>query len=105
MSVALVHDFHAKTSTVQDIGPSVDDTTLTFNNGLIEVESVEVERHGGDAEGGKPDAHDGPCCQEEVKAAAIIERSILEDQTTEVTMSGNDVVSLFFLSELVTIVL
>ena len=38
-------------------------------------------------------------------AAAIVKGRILEDQTTEVAMSGNDVVCLFFLSELVAVVL
>ena len=36
---------------------------------------------------------------------AIVERGILEDQTTEVAVSSNDVVGLFFLTEFVSIVL
>ena len=35
----------------------------------------------------------------------VVERSVLEDQTTKVTVSGDDVICLFFLTELVTIVL
>ena len=35
----------------------------------------------------------------------VVKGCILEDQTTEVTMSGDNVVGLFFLTELVTIVL
>ena len=105
VSITLVHNFHTQTSAVEYVCPGVQNTTLTINNGLIEVEAVEVERHGGDAEGGKPDAHDWPCCEEEVQRARIVERSILEDQTTKVTVSGNDVVGLFFLTKLLTVVL
>ena len=105
MCVTLMHNLHTQTSAVEDIRPGVHHMTLTLNNGLIEVESVEVERHSGDAEGGKPDAHNRPCCQEEVKAAAIVERSILEDQTSEVTVCCNNVVGFFFLPKLVSIVL
>ena len=79
--------------------------TLTLNNGLIEVESVEVESHGGDAEGGKPDAHNRPCCEEEVQRAAVIKRSILENQTSEVTVGSDNVICLFFLPKLVSITL
>ena len=43
MSVTLVHDFHTKTSSVQNVSPGVHNSTLTLNNGLIEVESVEIE--------------------------------------------------------------
>ena len=33
-----------------------------------------------------------------MQAAAVVERSVLEDQPTKVTVSGNDVVCLFFLT-------
>ena len=46
MSVALVHDFHAEASTVQHVGPGVQDAALTIKDGLVEVEAVEVEGHG-----------------------------------------------------------
>ena len=105
MSIALVHDFHSQTGTVENVCPGVQNTTLTINNGLIEVESVEVECHGADAEGGKPDSHDWPRSEEEMQTSRIVKRCILENQTTEVTVCGNNVVGLFFLTELVTIVL
>lgn len=73
MSVSLMHYLETKVGTVEHISPSVHHMTLTFNNGLVEVEAVEVEGHGGDAEGGKPDANDRPGSQEEVKTTAIIE--------------------------------
>ena len=38
--------------------------------------------------------------QEEVKAAAVVEGSVLEDQATEVTVGSHDVVGLFLLAEL-----
>ena len=39
-----MHDFHTKTSSVQNVVPGVHNSTLTLNNGLIEVESVEIEK-------------------------------------------------------------
>ena len=47
----------------------------------------------------------GPCSKEEVQGTGVVEGSVLEDQATEVTVSGDDVIRLFFLTELVTIVL
>ena len=66
-----MHNFHTQTCTVQDVRPCIDDMTLTFNNGLIEVESIEVECHGADAEGGKPDSHNWECGKEEVLYQAL----------------------------------
>ena len=100
-----MHDLHSKTCSVENICPGVKDVSLVILDRLVEVESVEVKRHGADAEGGKPDSHDWPRCEEEMQRARIVERSILEDQTTEVSMCCNNVVGLFFLTELVTIVL
>ena len=40
-----------------------------------------------------------------MKTTAIIERSVLEDESSEVPVGSDDVVGLFFLSELVSIVL
>ena len=60
MGITLMHYFHAKTSTIKDVGPGLYNMTLTLNNGLIEVKSVEVESHGADAERGKPDSQDRP---------------------------------------------
>ena len=100
-----MHDLHSKTCSVENICPGVKDMSLVVLDRLVEVESVEVKRHGADAEGGKPDSHDWPRCEEEVQRARIVERSILENQTTEVSMCCNNVVRLFFLTKLVTIVL
>ena len=46
MSVALVHHFHAKTSSVKNVGPGVQDAALTIKDRLVEVEAVQVEGHG-----------------------------------------------------------
>ncbi len=46
MSVALVHHFHAETGTVHQVSPGVQDAALTIQNGLVEVEAVQVEGHG-----------------------------------------------------------
>merc|ERR1712022_35542 len=105
VSVALVHHFHAEAGTVQHVGPGVQDAALTIKDGLVEVEAVQVEGHGRHAKGGEPDADNGPGSQEEVKAAAVVEGSVLEDQATEVTVGSHDVVGLFLLAELVAVVL
>ena len=47
----------------------------------------------------------GNAPQEEVERARVIKASILENQTSEVTMCGNDIVSLFLLTKLVSIIL
>ena len=65
MSVTLMHDFHAQTSAVEYVCPGVEHTTLTIKDGLVEVETVQVEGHGADAQGGEPDANDRPDSQEE----------------------------------------
>ena len=104
MSIALVHDFHAQVCSVKNVCPGVQDTTLTIKDGLVEVETVQVEGHGAHAKGGEPDADNGPGSQEEVQAAAVVERCVLEDQATEVTVGSHDVVGLFLLAELVAVV-
>ena len=40
-----------------------------------------------------------------MQRTGVVEGSVLEDQTTKVTVSGDDVVSLFFLTKLITVVL
>ncbi len=67
MSVALVHYFHTQVSTVQNICPGVQDLSLVAKDGLVEVETVEVECHGADTKCSEPDSNDRPCCQEEVQ--------------------------------------
>ena len=105
VGIALVHHFHPETSTVQNVCPRINHMPIACLDGLVEVKTVEVECHGGDAERGKPDADDRERTKEKVERAAIIKASILEDQTSEVTMCGNDVVSLFLLTKLVSIIL
>ena len=105
MSVALVHHFHAEVGAVQHISPGVQDAALTIKDGLVEVETVQVERHRAHAQGGEPDADNGPGSQEEVQATAVVEGCVLEDQATEVTVGSHDVVGLFLLAKLVAVVL
>ena len=103
MSITLVHDFHTETSAVQNVCPSVKDMTLVILDRLVEVETVQVERHRGDTKCGEPDAnnrHAAKKCKN-----GVVEGSVLEDQATEVTVSSDDVISLFFLTKLVTVVL
>ena len=65
--MALVHYLEAEVGSVEQVTPWVHHMPFATSDGLIEVEPVEVERHGGDAEGGKPDTNDGQRCEEEVK--------------------------------------
>ena len=105
MRIPLVHCLESEIGSVEDIRPSVQHTTLGIQNRLVEVQPVQVERHSRNTKGSKPDAHDRPGSQEEVQAAAVVETGVLEDQATEVTVGSHDVVGLFFLAELVAIVL
>merc|ERR1711991_1231715 len=105
VSVALVLHFHAEVGAVQHISPGVQDAALTIQDGLVEVEAVQVEGHGADAHGREPDADNRPSTQKEVKATAVVEGGVLEDQATEVTVGSHDVVGLFLLAELVAVVL
>ena len=105
VSITLVHNFHTQTSAVENVCPGVEHTTLTIDDGLVEVETVQVECHRGNTKCGEPDANNRPSSKEEVQRTGVVKGSVLEDQATEVTVSGNDVVGLFFLTELVTIVL
>ena len=41
-----VGHFHAEAGTVQHIRPGVQDAALTIEDGLVEVEAVQVEGHG-----------------------------------------------------------
>ena len=66
MGITLVHYFHAQSCSVEDVGPSRDDTVLTIGNRLVEVEYVEVECHCRNAKGSKPDTDNRPSSKEEV---------------------------------------
>ena len=67
VSVALVHDFHTQVCSVKNVCPGVKNSTLTIKDGLVEVETVEVERHRGYTKCGEPDANNRPCSKEEVQ--------------------------------------
>ena len=104
MGVALVHNLHSQASSVDHICPGGDNSPLAIQDRLVEVETVQVEGHRAHAKAGEPDAHYGPGCKEEVQAAAVVEGCVLEDQATEVTVGSHDVVGLFFLTKLITVV-
>ena len=102
MSVTFVHDFDTEIRAIDDIGPRVDEMTRRVDNRLIEVEAIEVESHSGDTERSKPDTDDWPCTEEEVERTRIVERRVLEDETTKVTMCSRDGVSFGDLAKVVT---
>ena len=62
-----MHHLKSEVCTVQNVCPRINHMPIACLDGLVEVKTVEVECHGGDAEGGKPDSHDGPSSQEEVQ--------------------------------------
>ena len=66
-SALLPHDFHTETSAAEYVYSGVQNTTLTIEDGLVEVETVQVERHGAYAQCGEPDTVNRPCCEEEVQ--------------------------------------
>ena len=104
MSITLVHHLKTKVGAVENISPSVNHIALSVNNGVVEVEPIEVECHRAHTHGSQPDTDHRPGTQEEVQSTAVAEARILENQATEVTVSSHDVVGLFLLTELVAIV-
>ena len=104
VGIAFVHDFHTQIGAVDNVGPGVDDTALRVNDGLVKVETVQVKGHGGHTHGSQPDTNHGPGGQEKVQGTRVVEGSVLEDETTKVSVSGNNVVGFFFLTKLVTVV-
>ena len=73
VGISFMHDFHSESSAVEHVGPGVQNSSLSVDDRLVEVEAVEVEGHGANAEGGEPDADYRPGCEEEVQAAAVVE--------------------------------
>jgi hypothetical protein len=105
MSITLVHNFHSKVCTVKYVTPGWNNLALRIKNRLIEVETVQVESHGANAHGCKPNTYNWEDCQEEVKTPTVVKAGILEDQATKVTVSSHDVVGLFLLAKLIAVVL
>jgi len=62
-----MHYFHSEVCSVKNVCPGVQDLSLIRNDGLVEVETVEVECHGADTKCSEPDSNNRPCCQEEVQ--------------------------------------
>ena len=74
VSVALMHDFHTETSTVENVCPGVQDFTLTIHDGLVEVETVQVECHSANTKSSKPDADNSQAARKKCR-----ERELLND--------------------------
>ena len=75
VSVALVHNFHTQTSAVQHICPGVEHTTLTINDGLVEVETVQVERHRGHTQSGEPDANNSHAARKKCSERELLKEA------------------------------
>ena len=67
VSVTLVHYFHTQSSAVKYVCPGVQDSALSIKDRLVEVETVQVERHCGNTKSGEPDTNNRPGCEEEVQ--------------------------------------
>ncbi len=97
-----MHHLHTQVCAVDDVSPSVDDTSLRVDNGLVEVETVQVESHGGNTHGSQPNTENRPQGKEEVKCPRVVEGGVLKDETSKVAVGGDNVVGFFLLSEFVT---
>ena len=68
MCITLVHDFHTKTSSVEDVSPGVDHLTLRSDDALVKVEAIKIESHGRNAKSSEPNTNNRPSSKEEMKA-------------------------------------
>ena len=102
MGIALVHHLHTKIGAVDDVCPGIDDTALGVHDRLVEIESIEVECHSRNAHSCEPDSNHRPGSKEEMKSTGVVERGILEDKTTKVTVCGDDIVRFLLLAEFIT---
>ena len=75
VSVALVHNFHTQTSAVENVCPGVEHTTLTIKDGLVEVETVQVERHRGDTKCGEPDTNNSHAARKKCKERELLKEA------------------------------
>ena len=48
MCISLVHNFKAKVGSIEDVSPGIYNMTLSLNR-LVEIKTIQVERHGADA--------------------------------------------------------
>ena len=105
MCISLVHHLHSETSTIKNICPCINHMTLIIQNTLVKIQSVEIKSHRRNPESSEPNSNNRPCSKKEMKRPRVIKRSILKNKASKITMSSNDVVCIFFLSELITIIL
>ena len=75
MSITLMHYFHTETSAVEDICPGVEHATLTIKDGLVEVETVEVECHGGDTKSSKPDTYNSHAARKKCSERELLKEA------------------------------
>ena len=75
VSVTLVHNFHTQTSTVEHICQSVDHFTLRLHDGLVEVETIQVECHGANAQCRKPDANDSHAARKKCSERELLKEA------------------------------
>ena len=105
VGVAFMHDFHTKTSSVKDVRPRVDHMSFRGLDRLIEVEAIQVKSHGRYTKSSEPNANNRESTKKEVETPTIVKARILEDESAKITMRCHNVVGLFLLSKLVSIVM
>ena len=86
-NLTLVHYLHPQTCPVKNISPSRKYFVLTINNGLVKIKAIEVKSHRRNTKSSKPDSNYRPCGKEEMQTAWVVERSILENKSSKVTVS------------------
>ena len=87
MCIPFMLDFKTKICSVKNVGPSINYMTLTILDRLVKVETVKVKCHSANTKSSKPNSNYWPSSEEEVKWTRIIERSILENKSSKVTVS------------------
>jgi hypothetical protein len=105
MGVPFVNYLKPEVSTIENVRPGIDYMALAILNALIKVQTVQIKGHRANSQSSKPNANNRPSSKEEMKTARVVEGGVLEDESSEVAVCGNDVVGFLFLSKFVTIVL
>ena len=79
MAIFFVNCFDPKVGPVKDVGPGRDYSTGVIKKGLVKIEAIQVGCRHSNAHRGTPDSNHGERGQQKVKAATVIEGSVLKN--------------------------